>query len=117
MPWVQIFLPKEYERKEYDLAKSEIAKILAEELQKPEQGLVVMFNSPLAFYRAGELTASSAVADVRYIGTFPLEKKQAVTRRLAAYFEAAFGTDPLKTTVVFSETESGNWGRKGGDFS
>lgn len=117
MPWVQVFLPKEYGRREYDLAKGEIAKILSEELDKPEQGLVVMFNTPLAFYRAGELTARSAVLDVRYIGTFPLEKKQAVTKRLAAFFAAEFGTDPMKTTVVFSETDSGNWGRKGGDFS
>jgi len=117
MPWVQVFLPKAYEETKYDRTKSEIAKVFSEELQKPEQGLVVMFNVPLAFYRAGELTTNSAVLDVRYIGTFPLEKKQAVTRRLAAFFAAEFGTDPMKTTVVFSETDGGNWGRKAGDFS
>ncbi len=117
MPWVQVYLPKAFGEKEYDLTKSEIAKILSEELQKPEQGLVVMFHTPSAFYRAGELTGNSAVVDVRYIGTFALEKKQAVTKRLAAFFATTFGTDPLKTTVVFSEVDSGNWGRKAGDYS
>jgi phenylpyruvate tautomerase PptA (4-oxalocrotonate tautomerase family) len=97
--------------------KIEIAKILHDEFDKAEQGLSVSFYTPAAFYRAGEATVTAAVVDVRYIGTFPLAKKQAVTRRIAAFLSERWDYDPLKTTVVFSEIESGNWGRKGGDFS
>ena len=117
MPWVQVFLPKPGSLNEYDLTKSEIAKILLEELQKPEQGLTVMFQSPLAYYRAGVPVTDAAVVDVRYIGSFPLAKKQAVTKRIALFLAETFKLDPLKVTVEFSEVVGENWGRKAGDFS
>lgn len=117
MPWVQVHLPRSYETGAYDAVKTEIAKVLAEELDKPEQGLSVSFYTPAAFYRAGEASDKTAALDVKYIGSFPLEKKQAVTRRLATFLSGKFGFDPMKIIVLFTEVESGNWGRRGGDFS
>ena len=117
MPWVQVHLPKKLGPSDFDGIKSEIAGILSEELDKPEQGLTVTFYRPEAFYRAGVPAEDAASVEVKYIGSFALEKKQAVTRRIASFLARKHGTDPMKTIVLFTEVDSGNWGRKGGDFS
>jgi phenylpyruvate tautomerase PptA (4-oxalocrotonate tautomerase family) len=117
MPWVQVHLPKEYGPHDYEAMKSEIAKVLFEELEKPEQGLSVSFYAAEAFYRAGESSETAAALEVKYIGTFALEKKQAVTRRISSFLAEKYGYDPMKTVIVFTEIDSANWGRRGGDFS
>lgn len=117
MPWVQVHFPKPYERGVYDEVKAEIAKVLGEELDKPEQGLSVSFYATNAFYRAGEASDKTAALEVKYIGNFSLEKKKAVTERLAAFLSEKLRYDPMKIIVLFTEVESCNWGRRGGDFS
>ena len=117
MPWVQVHLAKKLDRAGCDSIKKEIAAILSEEFDKPEQGLTVTFYRPEAYYRAGAAVEDAANIEIKYIGTFALAKKRNVTRRLAEFFAAKFAIDPMKLTAVFSENDSANWGRKAGDFS
>ena len=117
MPWVQVHMAKKLDKSGCEAIKKEIAAILLEEFEKPEQGLTVTFYRPEAYYRAGAAVEDAANFEIKYIGSFPLAKKQAVTRRLAAFFSAKFGIDPMKLTAVFSENDGANWGRKAGDFS
>ncbi len=117
MPWVQVHMAKKLDKGGFEAIKKELAVILMEEFEKPEQGLTVTFYRPDAYYRAGEATDTAANIEIKYIGSFPLARKQAVTKRLAAFFSARFGIDPMKLTAVFSENDGANWGRKAGDFS
>ncbi len=116
MPWVNVILGKKVSSEEQDRIKSEVAKTLGDVLQKEEQGLSVTFFTADRFYRAGEACSDGAVIEVRYIGTFPLAKKQEITRRLCAVLSKMLRLTPLKIIVLFSELGSENWGRKAGDF-
>jgi len=116
MPWVNILSGKTVSREEQERIKSEIAETLRDVLGKEEKGLSVTFFTADRFYRAGEACSDGAVVEVRYIGQFPLAKKQAITRRLCDLLSGLLGLAPLKIIVLFSEFESENWGRKAGDF-
>ncbi len=117
MPWVQIHLGKKLEKQQQESLKSGIAGFMQEILDKEEQGLSVTFVASDGFYRAGSAVDNAAMVDVRYIGTFPLEKKQEVTRRFCRILSEKAGVDPAKVSVLFGEYDSGNWGRRQGDFS
>jgi phenylpyruvate tautomerase PptA (4-oxalocrotonate tautomerase family) len=116
MPWVNVIFGKTVSREEQEQIKSEIARILRDVLGKEEQGLSVTFFTADGFYRAGEGSSDAAVIEVRYIGQFPLAKKQEITRRLCDLLVKLLKLAPLKIIVLFSEFASENWGRKAGDF-
>ncbi|GEM_PF-4336762 len=116
MPWVEVHMARRLNGSDFEAVKKEVAVVLQEEFGKAESGLVVTFYRPEAYYRAGKAVDTAANIEVKYIDSFPLEKKQAVTRRLAAFLEARFGIDPMQVTVVFAESAHENWGRRAGDF-
>ena len=116
MPWVNAIFGKEVSKEEQDQIKSEIARILKDILGKEEQGLSVTFFKTDGFFRAGEACSDAAVVEVRYIGQFPLVKKQEITRCICELLERLLKLAPLKVIVLFSEFPSENWGRKAGDF-
>jgi phenylpyruvate tautomerase PptA (4-oxalocrotonate tautomerase family) len=117
MPWINITTATILSAEQSDKVKAEFAAIMLETLAKEERGLSVTFTDPYAFYRAGEACTDGAVVDIRYIGSFPLEKKREITRRMAVFLNSLAGFSVDKTIVLFSEIASENWGRKGGDFS
>ncbi len=116
MPWVNAIFGKTVSKEDQDQIKSEIAGILKDVLGKEEQGLSVTFFTADGFYRAGEACSDAAVIEVRYIGQFPLVRKQVITRRVCDLLVKLLNLAPLKTIVLFSEFPSENWGRKAGDF-
>ena len=116
MPWVNVILGQTVSKGEQEQIKSEIARVLKENLGKEEQGLSVTFFKADGFFRAGEACLDAAVVEVRYIGQFPLVRKQEITRRICEFFERLLKLAPLKVIVLFSEFPSENWGRKAGDF-
>ena len=116
MPWVNAIFGKTVSREEQEQIKSETARILRDVLGKEEQGLSITFFTADGFYRAGEAGPDAAVVEVRYIGQFPLAKKQEITRRLCDLLVKLSKLAPLKIIVLFSEFASENWGRKAGDF-
>lgn len=116
MPWVNVILGRTVSVDGQDRIKSEMATILLDVLQKEEKGLSVTFFTADRFYRAGEACSDAAVIEVRYIGQFPLAKKQEITRRLCDFLSRVLRLAPLKIIVLFSEFGSENWGRKAGDF-
>jgi phenylpyruvate tautomerase PptA (4-oxalocrotonate tautomerase family) len=117
MPWINVTTGQILSAEQTDRVKAELAAIMLETLAKEERGLVVTFADPYAFYRAGEASSDGAVVDIRYIGSFPLEKKQEITRRISTFLASLAGYSVDKTIVLFDEMSSENWGRKGGDFS
>lgn len=116
MPWVNIVVSAPCSRETQNKIKTSLGKILAETMNKPEQGLTVTFTATFAFYRGGTACNDAVVVDMRYIGEFPLEVKREVTRRTAGLLAETLGVDPLKVSVLMSEVRSDNWGRKAGDY-
>jgi phenylpyruvate tautomerase PptA (4-oxalocrotonate tautomerase family) len=116
MPWVNVNTAKSVSTENQASIKSGVATILLETLDKQERGLNVTFVKTDAYYRAGESCDDAAAVDIRYIGTFALEKKQVITRRVCKLLEDSLSVDPKKIIVLFSETDSQNWGRNQGDF-
>lgn len=117
MPWANITLCDWCTQEKQSEIKAGLAQILLELMNKQEQGLVVTFTTPFAFYRAGALAKDAAIVDLKYIGEFPLSVKQAVTRRVAEMIAQALPVDPKKVTVLMTEVKSENWGRNAGDYS
>lgn len=117
MPWINITLSQPCAPDKQERIKSELAAILQELMNKPEQGLTITFTAAFGFYRGGGRREDAAVVDVKYIGEFPLPIKQQLTRRVAALLESALRLDPQKIIVLMTEVNSENWGRKAGDFS
>jgi phenylpyruvate tautomerase PptA (4-oxalocrotonate tautomerase family) len=117
MPWIDLLTPQTVSNKSQEKIKSGLASILMEVIQKEERGLIVTFRASNGFYQAGESTEKSAVVDIRYIGSFPADKKREITRMISALLEKELKSDPEKIYVPFSELSSENWGRKGGNYS
>ena len=116
MPWVNMILGKAGSKEEQDDLKAGVARILQEVMAKEEQGLTVTFQAAAGFYRGGQTCLEGAVVEVRYIGRYPLDKKQEVTRRLCTLLASRLGLDPGKIIVPFSEFSSEDYGRRQGDF-
>jgi phenylpyruvate tautomerase PptA (4-oxalocrotonate tautomerase family) len=117
MPWIDLLTPNTVSPASQEKIKSGFASILKEVIQKDEHGLIVTFRSTQGFYQAGESTEKSAVVDVRYIGTFPADKKREITKRISALLAKELMIDPEKIYIPFSELANENWGRKGGNYS
>ena len=117
MPWIDLLTPHAVSPGSQEKIKSGLASILNEVVQKEERGLMVTFRASDGFYHAGEASEKSAVVDVRYIGTFPLEKKREITKKICALLEKELKSDPEKIYVPFSELSSESWGRRGGNYS
>jgi phenylpyruvate tautomerase PptA (4-oxalocrotonate tautomerase family) len=117
MPWINITLSRPCALEKQERIKSELATILQDLMEKPEQGLTITFTAAFGFFRGGARREDAAVVDIKYIGEFPLPVKQQLTRRVAALLESALGLDPQKIIVLMTEAKSENWGRKAGDFS
>jgi phenylpyruvate tautomerase PptA (4-oxalocrotonate tautomerase family) len=116
MPWVSVNTGKAVSEAEQESIKSGVANILLETLDKQERGLNVTFVKTDAYYRAGKSCNDAAAVDIRYIGTFALEKKQEITREICKLLVDGLSLDPTKIIVLFSEMDSHNWGRNQGDF-
>lgn len=116
MPWVNINTGKAVTGANQDTIKSGVATILLETLDKQERGLNVTFVKTDAYYRAGKSCDDAAAVDIRYIGTFAIEKKQEITRRVCELLVDTLSLDPAKVIVLFSEMDSQSWGRNQGDF-
>jgi phenylpyruvate tautomerase PptA (4-oxalocrotonate tautomerase family) len=116
MPWVNVNTGKSVSSEDQVSIKSGVAAILLETLDKQERGLNVTFVKTDAYYRAGESCDDAAAVDIRYIGAFALEKKREITRRVCKLLEDVLSVDPRKVIVLFSETDSQNWGRNQGEF-
>jgi phenylpyruvate tautomerase PptA (4-oxalocrotonate tautomerase family) len=117
MPWIDLVTPHAVSRGLQEKIKSGFASILMEVIQKEERGLIVTFRASDGFYQAGESTEKSAVVDVRYIGSFPADKKREITRKISALLEKELKSDPEKIYIPFSELSNENWGRKAGNYS
>ena len=117
MPWIDILIPLNAEQNTQERVKEGLARIMEEVVQKEEKGLYVTFTEAKGFYRAGTACLDGAVVDVRYIGSFPLEKKRELTKRICALLAKELGTDPQKVYITFSELTSENWGRRAGEYS
>ena len=95
MPWVQVFLPKPGSEKEYDLTKNEIAKVLLEELQETgTKSYRYVPGSPLPTIVPGPARPMRPIVDVRYIGTFPLEKSRRSLRGLLPFSRRPISSTP-----------------------
>lgn len=116
MPWVNINTGKAVTGANQDTIKSGVATILLETLDKQERGLNVTFVKTDAYYRAGKSCDDAAAVDIRYIGTFAIEKKQEITRRVCELLVDTLSLDAAKVIVLFSEMDSQSWGRNQGDF-
>jgi phenylpyruvate tautomerase len=116
MPWVNVVTSKACSKGEQEQIKSGVAQILREVFAKEEQGLAVTFQMADGFFRAGEASSDSAVVEIKYIGQFPLAKKQEITRRVCDLLNRVLRLTAQKVIVLFSEFLSENWGRKAGDF-
>jgi phenylpyruvate tautomerase PptA (4-oxalocrotonate tautomerase family) len=116
MPWCNIVTGRACSQAEQEQIKSELGRILAETMDKPETGLAVTFTSADGFYRGGVPALDAAAVDLRYIGEFPLEVKQSVTRQVSQLLNRVLGIDPMKVMLVMSEVHSDNWGRRGGNY-
>lgn len=114
MPWVNLNTGKAVSEAEQETIKSGVATILLETLDKQEKGLNVTFVKTDAYYRAGKSCDDAAAVDIRYIGTFAIEKKQEITRRVCKLLVDCLSLDPAKVIILFSEMESQNWGRQPG---
>ena len=117
MPWVNAYLDRKLSSKEQELVKSGLAEILWDVLAKEESGIYVTFSSTAGVYRAGEQCHDGAVINIKYIGNFPLTKKQEVTRRICGFMSQSLTLDPAKIIVPFSELLSENWGRREGNYA
>ena len=116
MPWVNVNTGKAVSEADQESIKSGVAAALLETLDKQERGLNVTFVKTDAYYRAGKSCDDAAAVDIRYIGTFALEKKQEITRRVCELLVDTLSLDPTKIIVLFTEMDSQNWGRNQGDF-
>lgn len=116
MPWVNVNTGKAVSGANRETIVSGVATIMLETLKKQERGLNVTFVKTDAYFRAGKSCDDAAAVDIRYIGTFAIEKKQEITRRVCRLLETTLTLDPSKIVVLFSEMDSQNWGRNQGDF-
>jgi len=116
MPWINVNVSKTLSESAQNEIKAEMANVLFETLQKEEKGLIVTFTQVVGYYRAGQRCEDAAVIDIKYIGMFPLSKKQEITRRLSAFYAKTLHLDPQKVTVLFTEKMSQDWGRGGGSY-
>jgi phenylpyruvate tautomerase len=117
MPWIDVLSPQAVAADSQERIKAGLASILTEVIQKEERGLIVTFRWAQGLYYAGEASTNSAVVDVRYIGSFPFEKKREITRRICLLLERELKIDPQKVYVPFLELTNENWGRRGGNYS
>jgi phenylpyruvate tautomerase PptA (4-oxalocrotonate tautomerase family) len=116
MPFVNVVTEKKYSPDQQLALKIGIADVMDTVLGKEEKGLVITFTSADGFFRAGENAPDAAVLDIRYIGSYGLDKKQELTKKLCELMRDVLGCDPEKIIVPIAEMVSENWGRRFGNY-
>ncbi|MHB1295400.1 MAG: tautomerase family protein [Anaerolineae bacterium] len=113
MPWVNVVLAKPCTPQDQTLIKQGLADLLYDVLGKEERGLVLTFTTADGFFRGGAPAETSAMVDMRYMGSFEPARKQELTRRVAGLLAGTLSLDLEKVVLVITEVQSENWGRVG----
>ena len=116
MPYVNVVTEKKCSQDQQLALKTGIAHVMDTVLDKEEKGLVITFTSADGFFRDGDSAPDAAVLDVRYIGSFGLDKKRELTKQLCELMRDVLGCDPEKIIVPIAEMVSENWGRRFGNY-
>jgi phenylpyruvate tautomerase PptA (4-oxalocrotonate tautomerase family) len=111
MPWINITTAASLGTDTRRTVAAELATVLHEIVGKDPAGVFVSFTTADEFYWGGERSVESAMFDVKWIGEFSEEQRNAIASRVLEAIVPAAGLATKKCRVIFTSKSSEDWGR------
>jgi hypothetical protein len=94
---------------------TDLSKLLAKELAKPEAYVMTCLESPAAMTFGGT-DAPAAYVEIKNVGRFTSQRTRALSAMLCPLIGAALGVKPERIYIEFGDAEGHLWGHDGDTF-
>ncbi|MGM0508023.1 MAG: phenylpyruvate tautomerase MIF-related protein [Fusobacteriota bacterium] len=116
MPFIETKIGKAVTKTEEIDLKHGFAKIMEEEIGKPERALMINIEDEKRIYLGGKLDTVSYV-EIKLLGKLNIEQKDILTNRIGKLYNEILNVDSNKIYITFFEMERQDWGFNGKTFA
>jgi phenylpyruvate tautomerase len=95
---------------------AQLSRLLARELEKPEDYVMVSINQPLAMSFGGDPGRPTCYAELKNVGTLSPERFEQLSALLCRELADALELAPERIYIEFTNAEGAQWGWNGTTF-
>lgn len=116
MPYICSEISKKIEEKTKEKLVKELAVILKEEAEKPEEYLMVKINDGSELWFGGE-KRDIAYIGIKVLGRLTLPQKDLITDKITKLYEKECEIPGENIYITFEQISAENWGHNGKTFA